>query len=224
MRADTPRLSRDEERQLFLAQYAAIRSEILLLMDANEKRVFAGLGVATTMTGVLATLVSTRYIVPGVIFLFPGLILFLSLNIHYFYAARTAGMSSFLAHATDVFGRSPVNWDRDVAAFARDVGAHLSSGLSVAGIYGAIGAISVAFGLASTASRVYEPSGVSILVLVDLGATFLFAACLGVAYLRLVRRRRAFVELRDTYDRYWGKTFGQGRGTSDDAFRPPAHG
>ena len=55
-----------DKRALVLAQYSAVRNEILMLMESNEKRVFSGLSVAGTMTGILVSLASVGFVIPEI--------------------------------------------------------------------------------------------------------------------------------------------------------------
>jgi VanZ family protein len=142
--------------------------------------------------------------IPGVAFLLPAVYLLMSIDIHYKYSARVAGMSSFLAALVDSVGRSDVNWERDIKLFAAQASGPLSTKLPVAIIYFIIIAICLVLGASSSFTQLgVELTPPSFL---DTCVTVLGALVIPVAFYRTIHRARDFFHIMAEYDRFWSST------------------
>jgi hypothetical protein len=207
------------------AQYSAVRSEILSLIEANERRVFSALSAALALMTVLSSLRAGGTPIPGAAFLLPGPILVLALNIHVVYGRRTANMSAYLAHALDAHERQDMNWERDVGVHARESGIDLGSRVSVIRIYllVALVCIGAALGLAAYEVIVGEPS--RLFGVTDAVVSLAGGVTLWLVALRVVRTSRSFAEIRYEMDDFWNKYFSTSRECSGVAAQPAeAHG
>lgn len=135
-------------REFVLAQYGAVRAEILYLQDANEKRTFAAVGFATSFWTALTAAIAAGIQMPAFIFIVPTIVLWLALRTHALHSKRVSNASSFLSHVTRDVYKDVVNWEFEIAQFARSSGIGMSAGVSTmttyciivaVGCFGAVG-------------------------------------------------------------------------------------
>jgi hypothetical protein len=189
--------------EFLAAQYGALRSEILQLMQANENRTFNALSVAATIWAVLAALLGDGRGIPGVSFLMPLPILVLAFNTHLVHGRRVANLGSYLSAVTRAEFDGVKDWETEVGVFARSSNPVMSSSVSVATIYWFATATStaVAFVVALTTER--TPGWRSL----DLLLTSAVALAAVLAVLRIHRGVKSYATSREEFDAYWTRRF-----------------
>jgi hypothetical protein len=206
---------------LFSTQFTALRAEILQLMEANEKRVFAACGFATASWGALVSLLSAGIPVPGIAFLAPTAVLILALNIHITHGRRVANIGSFLAHAVAVIAPDIPNWEQEVGVFANSSGIRMSSRVSILSIYisvamvGCVGAIvpPISRALSKGNGQYKIPSSIQQIswIDVDLVATCSLSILVVLVLISSAMDYRSYAVLRQNLDNYWRARFNGAR-------------
>jgi hypothetical protein len=186
-----------------VAQYEALRAEILMLMSANEARTFAALGFAATVWAALAALLGNAREVPGAAFLAPLPVLLHAFNNHIVYSRRVANLGSFLAAMAQRHFAGVLNWESEVGRFARTSGIRMSSRLPIAAVYW----FAVLFGAAAAIVRAAIANSAGPRP-GDLAISIAVSALAVLAQVQIHRGYSDFATAREQFDRYWSSRLG----------------
>ena len=191
--------------ELFELQYNAVRTEILSLIEANERRVLSSVSIVVVGWSLLFSVKFSGGGPPGVAFILPLLLLPPVYDIHLTLSRRVANMSSFLTSAQQHLFPSSISWDAEVGRFAQTSGIDLGTKLAVRNVFLGLTAIGVllaslvAFG--SSSEVVDWPRWLDFALSLGLGLA------VGVLILFVDRRGGSFALNRRKFDSYWGNRF-----------------
>jgi hypothetical protein len=207
MSSSEPEPSAPFSAEYFELQFDTVRTEILSLIEANERRVLSSVSIVVVGWSLLFSVKLGSSGPPGVAFILPLLLLPPVYDIHVTYSRRVANMSAFLSAAQHSLSPSSISWDAEIGRFARTSGIDLGTKLAVRNVFLGLGAIGivlaslVSFG--STSQVVHWSRWLDAVLSVGLG--------LGVAALIVLidRRGGSFSANRQKSDGYWEARFGR---------------
>jgi hypothetical protein len=194
-------------KDFFELQYATVRTEIISLIEANERRVLSSVSIVVVGWSLLFSVKFASGGAPGVAFILPLLLLPPVYDIHLTLSRRVANMSSFLSSAQHHLAPTSVSWDFEVGRFARTSGIDLGTKLAVRNVFLGLSTIGILLAclvaLGSSGEVVEWPPWLDFVLSMSLGLS------VGALILYIDRRGGSFSANRKKFDGYWSNRFGR---------------
>jgi hypothetical protein len=184
---------------VFVAQYTALRAEILQLMLNNEQRTLGALGISGVLWSVLVTLLGSKVPVPGVAFLGPLPLALAGLNSYVAVSRRIANIGSFIGAATHSYVPGLPNWESEVGIYAQQPGNRMSTRMSTIGLYWML----IIIGIAAAITTASVGASTRSWAWLDLVGSALLGALTIIAFIAIQRVHQNFADTRRQLDSYW---------------------
>jgi hypothetical protein len=184
---------------MFVAQYQALRTEILQLMQSNEQRTLGTLGISGVLWSVLVTLLGSKVAVPGVAFLGPLPLALAGINSYVAVSRRIANIGSFLGAATQHYAPTLPNWEHEVGLYSQRPNNRMSTRMSTVGLYGMM----IAIGMVAAITTASAGLSTRPWAWLDLIGSVILGSVAAVSFIVIQRSHQAFAETRRQLDSYW---------------------